>query len=199
MQLQYLGSAGAGTQPGSHMGHFPGAGNKHQGINGRIRGQGPGVCGRGRVRNMVQEAAGDSPLIKPRSGAGHPGDLQRMQGGGATDHRRRNAVTGCQKCGKPVRVQGGGHGHQDQVLPKLADLGQHAHQQIRFEAAFVHFIEDDGSGVRQTGVGKEAAQQDAGGYEFDQCPGACPAFPADGVADPFTERGSVQGGQPAGR
>ena len=160
--------------------------------------------GRGRVRDMVQEGPGHAPRIQPRRRRGGPVDVQGVQRGRTVDDGSRAAAVvlpGLPSCpdqgGEARRVQGGGHGDERQVAAQLADLGEHAEQQVGLQSAFVDLVEDHGVGVPQARIREQAAQQDPGGDELHQRSGSGLAFAADGVPDAVPEPAAVQGARRA--
>ena len=80
----------------------------------------------------------------------------------------------------------------------MADLGEHAQQQVGFQAAFVDFVEDDGAGRSQSRISQQAVQQDARGDKFDQHARAGLALAADRVPDPLPQPAAVQRSEPPG-
>ena len=162
-----------------------------------------GVRRSGRVRHVVQERARHSAFIQPRHRGRRPVDLQRVQRGRTVDDGRRPAavvVPGVSdQGGEARRVQRGGHGDEGEVAAQLADLVEHAEQQVGLEAAFVHFVEDDGGCCFQSRIREQAVQQDARGDKFDQ--GARPglAFAADRVPHAVPQPAAVQRSETPGR
>ncbi len=84
------------------------------------------------------------------------------------------------------------HGNEGEVTAQLADLGEHADQQVSLQPALVHVIEDDDGRGFQTGIREQAAEQDPRGDEFDQGFRARQPFPTDRVSDAVAEPAAVQ-------
>ncbi len=208
VQLQDL-RARPAAQPAGHIGHFPCPRDEHQGVEVRAGGECLGVRRGGRVRHMVQEGARHPPFIQPGHRGRHPLHLQRVQRGRTVDDGCRPAavvVSGVFRLpgvsdqrGEARRVQGGGHGDEREVAAQLADLVEHAEQQVGFESAFVHFVEDDGADGFQSRIGEQAVQQDARRDEFNDGAGAGLAFPADRVPHAVPQPAAVQCSEAPGR
>ena len=200
------------------VGELPGRGRSPAASPGvpEPRGKRPQVPRRG-------AAAGGGLGLPRRPGMGGHGPRQR---GGSRPRRRRAGSSGCSPASTPGaepapssaapvavawgcspdqggeagRVQCGGHGHQGEVPAELADLTEHAQQQVGLEAALVHLVQDDSTGGLQSGIVQEPAQQDSGSDELHQGAGPGLAFAADGVPDAVPHLCAVQGGQtPGGR
>ena len=187
-----------GAQARRHLGHLPRTGEEHEGVDAGIFGQGAGMRRRGSVRDVRQELPGHPALVEARAGGGSPPDLQRLQSGRAVDDGGGGAVVVRQQGGEAMGVHGGGHRDEAQVPTELADLGEHADEQVRLEAALVHLVEDDGGHPGEGRIREEAAQQDPGRDELDQ--GARPGsgLAAHGVGHPFPGSGAVEEGQASG-
>jgi len=170
---------------------------------------------RGSVRDVRQELPGHPALVEARAGGGSPPDLQRVQSGRAVDDGGRRAVVvngrdrlaACpraqgaaptQQRREAVGVHGGGHRDEAQVPTELADLGEHADEQVRLEAALVHLVQDDGGHPGEGRIREQPPQQDPGRDELDQ--GARPGsgLAAHGVGHPFPGSGAVEEGQASG-
>ncbi len=132
--------------------------------------------------------------------AGAQSTVQGVQRGRAVDDgSRAAAVVLPHQRGEPRCVQGGGHGDEREVAAQLADLGEHAEQQVGFQPAFMDLVEDHCTGAFQPGIREQAAQQDARSDELDQGPRARLAFAADRVPHAVPEPAAVQGGKTPGR
>ncbi|MDQ0732320.1 hypothetical protein QFZ57_003114 [Arthrobacter sp. B1I2] len=154
---------------------------------------------RSRRGDVVQEGTGHSPGVQPRGRRREPLHVQRMVHGRAVDDGCRAAAVGVPQQGcEPGCVQRGGHGDDGEVAAERTDLREHADQEIRFQASFVHLIQDDGASAVKPGVCQQAAQQDARGDKLDPGLRARVAFPADRVADAASRPAAVERGEAAG-
>ena len=102
-------------------------------------------------------------------------------------------MRGVEQLRQGLSVQGGGHGHQAQVLAQGAGCVQaQRERQVAGEAAFVEFVEDHQPGVGQLRVPLQAPQQQALGEYLDTGLRPDPAFEAhlvtDAVADLFAQQ-----------
>ena len=102
-----------------------------------------------------------------------------------------------QQGGKALCVQGGRHCDHDEVVPKLPDLGKHAHQQVCVEPPLVNLIQDHGVDILQAGIIEEATQEDAWGDEFHHGLLGGLALAPYGVSHPAADTASVQCREPA--
>jgi hypothetical protein len=191
----------AGSQPppkiGSDPGNLPRAGDENEGVGGAFAAEGVGELRRGRPRHVVQEGGRHSPAVEPRARRRPPVGLQGVEGRGTVHHGSRGpavvraADVSGKQCGKPGCVQGGGHGDDGEVTPQLPDVGQHAHQQICLQPAFVDLVQDHRRDALESGVGQQAAQQDAGGDKFNNGSRARLPLAPDGIADAAAQRAAV--------
>jgi hypothetical protein len=202
VQLQDL-RARPAAQAARHIGHFPRPRDEYQGVEVLAGGECVGVRDGGRVRDMVQEGARHPPFIQPGHRGRHPLNFQRVQRGRTVDDGCRPAavvVSGVSdQCGKARRVQGGGHGNEREVPPQLADLVEHAEQQVGLKPAFVHFVEDDAADGFQSRIREQAVQQDARRDKFNDGARAGLAFATDRVAHAVPQPAAVQRSETPGR
>ena len=104
-----------------------------------------------------------SPAL-PRGDGGGRGGVMNIKGmdGGLNRHDR-----GGEHVGERGGIHGCGHGYDQQILPELAELGEHGKREVSIEGALVDFVEDDGRHARQVGIVEQAPEQHACGDELD--------------------------------
>ena len=119
-------------------------------------------------------------------------------------HQRGGRARAAQQPAQAYRVQGRGHGHQDEVLAQGAGVQQEGEQEVGLQAALVDLVQDDGSGPGKLRVGLEAAQEQPGGDHLDTGGGAGDVLTAHRVAHVLAhllaqEAGQTAGGGPGGQ
>ncbi len=107
-------------------------------------------------------------------------------------HQRCRAFFPAEQRGEAGGVEGGGHGHENEIVMQLPQLGEHAEDQVGFEMPLMDLIDDHGGDPVQIRVIEQAPQQYTRRHHLDG--GMCGDLPvaADGVTDLVAEPGSPQ-------
>ena len=188
-------------QPFDRLVHVPGGGDEHQRVDPRVLGERVPVGGGGFPGQMIQVVMCHAPFVQPRTRRRAVLHVHRVQGGGTVHHLDRSTVADPlpQPFGEPGGVQGGGHGHQHQILAQLVDLTEHPEEQIRLQIPLMDLVQDDRAHTGQLRVSQQPVHQHSGREELDQ--GALPGapLPAHRVAHLISQGATVQVGQPGGR
>lgn len=197
VQLAHVEALGLASQAAGDPGDLASAGREHEHVGGRV-GLGQVLCSGCRgARDMVEERPGHSALIQPGCGAGRP-DLGQRKGGDAVIHDGGVGVLGAQHARQVLRVEGGGHGHDDEVVAQLPHLAEQPDQQVGLQRPLVHLVDDHGADAVEARVVQHPPQQHTGGDELDAGIGPDPALAADGEAHPVAQRRAVQLRQSSG-
>ena len=126
----------------------------------------------------------------------HPAGAQPGSGGRGVAHGER--VDGClelehrgvEEPGEVRGVEGGGHGDDAQVIAQLAELGEHAEEEIGVELALMDLIEDDRADPGQLRIGQQLAHEHTRGEELH--PRTPVVFAAHAEPDRATEGAAVE-------
>ena len=188
------------AQAGYDVVHLPGAGGEDEDVAGVLM-----QCRERRGRDVRQELAGHAARPQAPGGPGRRGPVlgDRVEDAGHL-HQRGGGARAAQQPAQAYRVQGRGHGHQDEVLAQGAGVQQEGEQEVGLQAALVDLVQDDGGGPGKLGVGLEAAQEQPGGDHLDTGGGAGDVLAAHRVAHVLAhllaqETGQTAGGGPGGQ
>lgn len=171
------GKGGAGRQSAAD---FRCAGEKHQDVAFRV------AC-----RQPFQRSA--NLLFQGGSGVRRIFDVEGILAALGAHHAR------VQILGQGGCLKSGGHDNEAEIGTGLfLQAAEQREREIAFQVALVEFVEDDGSHVSKSGIGKQAAGEDAFGEEAQAGGGPGNLFEANLVADGGANGFPVLGGNEAG-
>ena len=196
VQLADVDVVGAGSDAAGDLGDLTRSGGEHQDVGGRIGARQFTAGGCRGAGDMVEEGSGDAAFIESWRGARRPALFQRMlrnrlrdDGSGRSiraDHRR-----------DAIGVERRRHRDENEVVAQLAHFAEKPDQQVGLQSALVDLVDDDRVDAVQRRIVEKAAQQHARRDELDARLRADLALAADGEADPVTERGVIELGEPS--
>ena len=92
--------------------------------------------------------------------------------------------------GEGLRVEGGGHGGEVQVIAQKSHFHRHGQHQVGVQLAFVDLVDEHRANTGQLWVFDQPIQQDARGDKLHR--GALFVLAADGIADELAKRSAIK-------